>query len=346
MIDPPREEVYGAIKNCKKAGVRVIMVTGDHPSTALAIAKEIGIEGYVVTGEELDRMSDEELSEALNFTGVFARTLPVQKFRIVKALQSRGEVVAVTGDGVNDAPALKAADIGVAMGSGTEVAKESAETIILDDNFATIVDSIEEGRNVFRKIQKVLAWTLPTNGGEAAVILTAFLFGLALPILPVQILWINTVTAVLLGTTLVFEPKEPGLLKGKPTRGEIINKTIAFRIFWVSALITIGTYFLFFRYEDDIARTAAVNIIVFFEIFYLLTSRSLTMSFLETVKMKNRALLPGVLLTILLQLIAIYTPFSGILRLTPIDATIWLEIIVISSSVFILSEAEKIYSRG
>ena len=346
MIDPPREEVYDAIKNCKKAGVRVIMVTGDHPSTALAIAREIGIEGYVVTGEELDRMSDEELEEAVKFAGVFARTLPVQKLRIVKALQSNGEIVAVTGDGVNDAPALKAADIGVAMGSGTEVAKESAETIILDDNFATIVDSIEEGRNVFRKIQKVLSWTLPTNGGEAGVILAAFLLGFALPILPVQILWINTVTAVLLGTTLVFEQKEPGLLRSKPTKGEIINRTIAFRIAWVSLLITLGTYIIFFRYKGHVAITAAVNTIVFFEIFYLLSSRSLNMSFLETAKMKNRALLPGILLTILLQLVVVYTPFSSILRLAPLDITTWLEIVAMSSSVFILSELEKTYSRG
>jgi len=345
MIDPPRKEVYEAIKNCKRAGVRVIMITGDHPSTALAIANDIGIEGYVVTGEEIDRMSDEELSKALKFTSIFARTLPVQKFRIVKALQANGEIVAVTGDGVNDAPALKAADIGIAMGSGTEVAKESAETIILDDNFASIVDSIGEGRNVFKKIQKVLAWTLPTNGGEAAVILTAFLLGLALPILPVQILWINTVTAVLLGTTLVFEQKEPRLLRSKPTKGEIINKTIAFRIGWVSLLITIGTYVLFFRYENEVvARTAAMNTIVFFEIFYLLSSRSLSMSFLETIKMKNRAILPGIILTILLQLIAVYTPLSSILKLASLDVTGWLEIVALSSSVFILSELQKFYS--
>jgi len=348
MIDPPREEVYKAVRDCKRAGVRVVMITGDHPSTALAIAKDIGIGGFVLTGDELDRMNDEELAKALKSTGVFARTLPVQKFRIVKALQANGEIVAVTGDGVNDAPALKAADIGIAMGSGTEVAKESSETIILDDNFATIVDSIEEGRNVFKKIQKVLAWTVPTNGGEASVILIAFLLGLSLPILPVQILWINTVTAVLLGTALVFEQKEPGLLRTKPTKGEIINKEIAFRIGWVSMLMALGTYVLFFRYEhENMARTAAMNTIVFFEIFYLLSSRSLTMSFLRTIKMKNMAIYFGIILTVILQFTAIYNPhLSSILNLEPLDAVGWLEIIVVSSSVFFISEFLKAYPRG
>lgn len=344
MIDPPREEVYRAIRDCKRAGVKVVMVTGDHPSTALAIAKDIGIEGFVVTGDELDKMNDEEISKSLKSTGVFARTLPVQKFRIVKALQGNGEVVAVTGDGVNDAPALKAADIGVAMGSGTEVAKESSETIILDDNFARIVDSIEEGRNVFKKIQKVLAWTLPTNGGEASVILIAFLLGLSLPILPVQILWINTVTAVLLGTSLVFEQKEPGLLRSRPTKGGIITKEIAFRIGWVSLLMALGTYILFFRYEsENVARTAAVNTIVFFEIFYLLSSRSLTMGFFETIRMKNPAIFVGILLTVFLQLTAVYNEqIGGILGLEPLDVSGWIEIIVMASSVFFISEFLKV----
>ncbi len=345
MIDPPREGVFEAIKNCKRAGVRVIMITGDHPSTALAIGQQLGIEGYAITGEELERMDDEELTKSLQHTGIFARTLPQQKFRIVKALQADGEIVAVTGDGVNDAPALKAADIGVAMGSGTEVAKEASETIILDDNFATIVDSIEEGRNVFRKIQKVIAWMLPTNGGEASIILAAFLIGVTLPILPVHILWINTVTAVLLGTTLVFEQKEPKLLRTKPTKGGIIIRSIGFRIFWVSALMAISAYGFFFRYEDvAVARTATMNVIVFFEIFYLLTSRSLNMSFLQILKLKNRVIVPGITLTILLQLAAVYlSPLNTILQLSPLTFTGWLEITLISSSVFFLSEMEKFY---
>ncbi|MFW5935674.1 MAG: cation-translocating P-type ATPase [Candidatus Hadarchaeota archaeon] len=346
MIDPPREGVFEAIKNCKRAGVRVIMITGDHPSTALAIAQQLGIEGYDITGEELERMSDEELTKALQSTGIFARTLPQQKHRIVKALQANGEVVAVTGDGVNDAPALKAADIGVAMGSGTEVAKEASETIILDDNFATIVDSIEEGRNVFRKIQKVIAWTLPTNGGEASIILAAFLIGLTLPILPVHILWINTVTAVLLGTTLVFEQKEPKLLRAKPTKGGLVTRSIGFRIFWVSALMAISAYAFFFRYEDlGMARTATMNVIVFFEIFYLLTSRSLNMSFLQILKLRNKVIIPGIALTILLQLAAVYLfPLNSILQLSPLPPVGWLEIALIASSVFFLSEIEKAYS--
>ncbi|RLI75901.1 ATPase P [Archaeoglobales archaeon] len=344
MIDPPREECYEAIKKCKEAGVRVIMITGDHPNTALFIAKELDINGSVITGDEIEKMNDEELKEVLNKTNVFARILPEMKLRIVKLLQEMGDIVAVTGDGVNDAPALKRTDIGVAMGSGTEVAKESAEIILLDDNFATIVEAIDEGRNVFRKIQKILAWLLPTNVGEGLVVLTAFLLGIILPILPVQILWINTVTAVLLGTTLVFEPREPNLLKLKPITGELLNPAILFRIIWVSLVLVVGTYFLFFRYYENevIARTIAMNTIVFFEIFYLLSSRSIDLSFIKTLKFKNRAIYLGILVMIVLQLVATYSPhFNAILHTAPLDASMWIEIVVVSSLVFLLVELEK-----
>ncbi|ADB57771.1 cation-translocating P-type ATPase [Archaeoglobus profundus] len=344
MIDPPREECYEAIRRCKEAGVRVIMITGDHPSTALFIAKELDISGEVVTGDEIEKMSDDELKEVLKKTNVFARILPKVKLRIVKLLQELGEIVAVTGDGVNDAPALKRANIGVAMGSGTEVAKESAEIILLDDNFATIVEAIDEGRNVFRKIQKILAWMLPTNVGEGIVILVAFLLGITLPILPVQILWINTVTAVLLGTTLVFEPREPNLLKLKPMTEELLNPAILFRIIWVAIVLVACAYFLYFRYDDNemIARTIAMNTIVFFEIFYLLNSRSIDLSFLKTLKFKNKAVYLGIFATIALQLVATYLPnFNKILHTVPLDAGMWFEIVAVSSLVFILVELEK-----
>ncbi|AGK60918.1 ATPase, P-type (transporting), HAD superfamily, subfamily IC [Archaeoglobus sulfaticallidus PM70-1] len=344
MIDPPREECYEAIKKCKEAGVRVIMITGDHPSTALFIAKELDINGSVITGDKIEKMNDEELKKVLKKTNVFARILPKMKLRIVKLLQEMGEIVAVTGDGVNDAPALKRADIGVAMGSGTEVAKESAEIILLDDNFATIVEAIDEGRNVFRKIQKILAWLLPTNVGEGLVVLTAFLLGITLPILPVQILWINTVTAVLLGTTLVFEPREPNLLKLKPITGELLNPAILFRIIWVAIVLVVCAYFLYFRYDENelIARTIAMNTIVFFEIFYLLSSRSIDLSFIKTLKFKNRAIYLGILAMIVLQLVATYSPhFNVILHTAPLDASMWLEIVTVSSLVFLLAELEK-----
>jgi magnesium-transporting ATPase (P-type) len=344
MIDPPRKECYEAIKRCKEAGVRVIMITGDHPSTASFIAKELNIGGNVVTGDEIESMSDDELKEVLRKTNVFARILPKMKLRIVKLLQEMGETVAVTGDGVNDAPALKRADIGVAMGSGTEVAKESAEIILLDDNFATIVDAIVEGRNIFRKIQKILAWLLPTNVGEGIVVLAAFLLGISLPILPVQTLWINTITAILLGTTLVFEPKEPNLLKLKPITGELLNPTILFRIVWVAVVLVACAYFLYFRYGENelIARTVAMNAIVFFEIFYLLNSRSIDLSFIKTLKFKNRAIYLGIFATIVLQLIATYSPhLNEVLHTTPLNASMWLEIVTVSSLIFLLVELEK-----
>ena len=335
MIDPPREESYEAVKKCKEAGVRVVMVTGDHPATALAIARELGIEGKVLTGEDVEKMSDEEFATGI---GVFARVLPEHKLRIVRALQKRKEIVAVTGDGVNDAPALKAADIGVAMGSGTEVAKEASDMVIIDDNFATIVAAIEEGRKVFKKIQKVLAWTLPTNGGEGLAIFSAFLIGLALPILPIQILWINTVTALLLGTTLVFEPANE--LK-KPTKGELLSREIVVRIGWVSLLMVLGAYFLFFSQENDVAaRTAAMNTIVFFEIFYLLSARNLDKSFFAALKRKNPAILPGILAMIALQVIVAQT--QTWLQATPLSIFTWIEILAVSSLVLILSELAKL----
>ncbi|RLI85422.1 MAG: ATPase P, partial [Archaeoglobales archaeon] len=335
MIDPPRKESYEAVKKCKEAGVRVVMVTGDHPATALAIARELGIEGKVLTGEDVEKMSDEEFATGI---GVFARVLPEHKLRIVRALQKRKEIVAVTGDGVNDAPALKAADIGVAMGSGTEVAKEASDMVIIDDNFATIVAAIEEGRKVFKKIQKVLAWTLPTNGGEGLAIFSAFLIGLALPILPIQILWINTVTALLLGTTLVFEPANE--LK-KPTKGELLSREIVVRIGWVSLLMVLGAYFLFFSQENDVAaRTAAMNTIVFFEIFYLLSARNLDKSFFAALKRKNPAILPGILAMIVLQVIVAQT--QTWLQATPLSIFTWIEILAVSSLVLILSELAKL----
>ena len=342
MVDPSRAECYLAIEKCRSAGVRVIMLTGDHPKTALFIARDLGIDGKVLGGDEVANMGDDELEAHLRDVNVFARVSPELKLRIVKLMRRMGETVSVTGDGVNDAPALKSADIGVAMGSGTDVAKESAEIILLDDNFATIVDAIEEGRNIFKKIQKILAWLLPTNLGEGLVVLMAFLLGMELPILPIQILWINTVTAILLGTTLVFEHKEPYLLKLKPMTGGLIDGRMLFRVIWVSIVLVLCAYALYFRYEDRIvARTVAMNTIVFFEIFYLLSSRSLDLSFVRTLKFRNDALYIGVLAMILLQILATYSPLNFYLHATSIDLTAWIEIIGASSVVFFLSEFEK-----
>ena len=223
MIDPPRAEAIVSVRLCQEAGVQVKMITGDHALTARSIAQQLGLRGrdggelIAVTGRELEKVTDADLPELAERAAVFARVAPEQKLKLVRALQSRGHIVAMTGDGVNDAPALKQADIGVAMGiTGTDVAKGAADMLLTDDNFASIEAAVEEGRGVFDNLTKFIIWTLPTNVGEAVILLAAILLGTALPALPVQLLWINMVTAILLGLMLVFEPKERGLMKRPP----------------------------------------------------------------------------------------------------------------------------------
>ena len=215
FIDPPRAEAIDAVGECQRAGIRVVMITGDHAVTAGEIGRQLGLSHKpdVLTGQDLASLDEAELQAAVRRTAVFARTTPEHKLRLVQAFQKEGLTVAMTGDGVNDAPALKRADVGVAMGQkGTEAAKEAAEMVLADDNFASIVAAVREGHTVYDNIMKVIGWTLPTNGGEAMTILAAIALGLALPVTPVQILWINMVTAVALGLTLAFEPTEPGAM--------------------------------------------------------------------------------------------------------------------------------------
>jgi magnesium-transporting ATPase (P-type) len=213
LIDPPRAEAVAAVSECHAAGIRVKMITGDHAATARAIAGMIGLKNpdRVLTGADLDAMDDIALAEAAVETDIFARTSPADKLRLVTALQARGLTVAMTGDGVNDAPALKRADAGIAMGlKGSEAAKEAAEFVLADDNFASIAAAVREGRTVYDNIKKVISWTLPTNAGEAMTIIVALFAGMALPITAVQILWVNLITAVTLGLALAFEPSEAG----------------------------------------------------------------------------------------------------------------------------------------
>ncbi len=283
LIDPPRPEAVAAVAECKSAGIRVKMITGDHASTARAIALQLGLaaDPVAVTGQELDGLDEAEFRRQAQVSTVFARTSPEHKLRLVEALQKDGSVIAMTGDGVNDAPALKRADVGVAMGGkGTEAAKEASEMVLADDNFASIVAAVREGRTVYDNLTKVITWTLPTNGGEAMTIILAILFGLTLPVTPVQILWVNMITAVALGLTLAFEPAEPGVMQ-RPARqaGErLLSGRLLWRILFVSALMVVGTFGMFGWAEArnlpiETARTMVVNTLVVMEIFYLFSVR-------------------------------------------------------------------------
>ncbi|CAD7768205.1 Potassium-transporting ATPase ATP-binding subunit [Candidatus Methanoperedenaceae archaeon GB37] len=349
MIDPPRDEVIDAIKTCKRAGIRVIMITGDHEKTALAIAEKVGIETQgALTGSKLDEIEDSELEAILTDISVFARTSPEHKLKIVQHLQKRGEVVAVTGDGINDAPALRTADIGIAMGiTGTEVSREAADMILADDNFASIVAAVEEGRDVYGKISKIILWTLPTNGGEGLSMMAALLLGLTLPLLPLHILWINTVTAIGLGTTLIAEPKERGLLNRppRPASEPLLQPLIKKLVILVSVLMVTGALTLFLiNLEDegvDVARTITINTIVLFEIFYLLNSKSIDEHVFKRL-LRNKFMLLGVTIVVLLQMLITYHPMMNtIFHTAPLEPAKWPVIILVASSVFFIIELAK-----
>ncbi|KTD13233.1 cation-transporting P-type ATPase [Legionella jamestowniensis] len=285
LIDPPRSEAIGAVAQCHTAGIEVKMITGDHASTAIAIGRQIGLKNVdkVLTGSDLDNMDDAILRNAALETNIFARTSPEHKLRLVMALQSHGMTVAMTGDGVNDAPALKRADAGIAMGkNGSEVAKEAAEFVLLDDNFASIVAAVREGRTVYDNLKKVIGWTLPTNAGEAMTIVLALLLGLSLPVTPIQILWVNLITAVTLGIALAFEPTEEGTMHRPPRpRDEpLLTGSLVWHIILVSILFICGVFGLYFYalergYSLELARTIALNTLVVLEIFHLFYIRNM-----------------------------------------------------------------------
>jgi len=285
LIDPPRPEAVAAIAECHEAGIRVKMITGDHAGTAAAIARQIGLQNTrrVLTGADLERMDDTELALIVADTDVFARTSPEHKLRLVTALQSHGLTVAMTGDGVNDAPALKRADAGIAMGlKGSEAAKEASELVLADDNFASIVAAVREGRTVYDNIKKVISWTLPTNAGEAMTIIVALLLGLALPITAIQILWINLITGITLGIALAFEPTEENTMKRPPRRreealltGELIWHIFLVSILFLAAVFGMYAYAVDRGYSPELARTIAVNTLVVLEIFHLFFIRNI-----------------------------------------------------------------------
>lgn len=285
LIDPPRPETIQAVEECHTAGIAVKMITGDHAGTASAIAREIGLKNpeNVLTGQDLDNMSDTELKKAILETNIFARTSPEHKLRLVTALQAKGLSVAMTGDGVNDAPALKRADAGVAMGQkGSEAAKEAADIVLADDNFASIVAAVREGRTVYDNIKKVIIWTLPTNAGEFLVMILALIFGMVLPITITQILWINLVTTTTLGVALAFEPTEEGTMLRPPRprnesliKGDLIWFIILVSIIFVIGIFGVYSYAMSKGYSIELARTIAVNTLVVMEIFMLFFVRNI-----------------------------------------------------------------------
>lgn len=354
MADPPRPEAARAVAACQKAGIGVKMITGDHAATAFTIAAQLGLADgdtpAVMTGSDLAACSDADLPDVACRTAVFARVAPEQKLRLVEALQARGHIVAMTGDGVNDAPALKQADIGVAMGQiGTEVAKEAADMVLTDDNFATIEAAVEEGRGVFANLTKFIVWTLPTNMAEGLVLLAAIAAGTTLPILPVQILWINMTTAVALGLMLAFEPKEPHVMDQPPrdpTR-PLLTAALIGRIISVSALLLVGVWWLFdwalaSGASAAEARTVAINVFVAVETAYLFNCRSLTRSMFRIGVLSNPWVTAGVAVQILLQAAITYLPaMNRLFRTAPISPAAWVRIAAVAVVAYAVVGAES-----
>lgn len=359
MIDPPRPEAIAAVEVCQNAGMRVKMITGDHALTASAIAAQLGLKGkfdengkglLTWTGQDISKVSDEELIEAVQDIAVFARVSPEQKLRLVEALQARGEVVAMTGDGVNDAPALKQADIGIAMGiTGTDVSKEAADMVLTDDNFASIEAAVEEGRGVFDNLTKFIAWALPANIGQGMVILASILTGVALPMLPVQILWINMTTGGVLGIALAMEPKEANIMDRPPRRPDlpILTGNILWRIVLVGMVILVGAFGLFelaeqAGYSIAEARTVAVNTVAVVQIFYLLNCRSMTKSIFQLGLFSNWWIFGAILGTALLQMTFTYAPFMNFfMSSAPIGLEDWGRILAVGFAGYLLVELDK-----
>ena len=364
MIDPPRPEAIASVRKCQEAGIAVKMITGDHLITARAIAGQVGLKGreedgklVALSGRELEKLSDAELPEVAERTAVFARVAPEQKLRLVRALQSRGHIVAMTGDGVNDAPALKQADIGVAMGiSGTDVAKGAAAMVLMDDNFASIEAAVEEGRGVFDNLTKFIVWILPTNLGEALLLITAIFLGLPLPALPLQLLWIN-LTDTLLGLPLTFEPKEADLMRRPPRvpKRPLLTRPLVLRTALVSLIMLAGGLGLFLwelRVEQAglaAARTTVVNVIVLIEALYLFNCRSLNHSVFAIGLFTNRWAIAGSLAMVAAQVLFTHAPMMNkLFHSAPISGASWLRIVAVAAAVFVVVEIEKWlrYGRG
>jgi Ca2+-transporting ATPase len=360
MIDPPRQEAKKAIADCKRAGIKVMMITGDQKVTAVAVAEELGLPpGEAVTGLELSQMSDQELSDRIGRISVFARVEPIHKLRIVNAMKLKGYTVAVTGDGVNDGPALRAADIGIAMGiKGTDVAREASDMVLTDDNFASIVAAVEEGRVIFSNIRRSVFYLLSTSMGELFTWITAILIGIPLPVVAVQILWINLVTDGVCTIPLGLEPKHSNVLVEPPRRQKagIVYNGMLWRIVFIALLMSIGTIFIF-RWEFpnvglDKARTIAFCMLVAFQWFNALNARSDQQSLFKLGVFSNRLLLAAIGVAVLLQVMVIYTPpFQKLFYTVTLNLGDWGVIVLTAAGLFVVEElrkliAPRIFNRG
>jgi Ca2+-transporting ATPase len=355
LMDPPREEAAQAVALCQSAGIKAVMITGDHPGTAKAIASRVGIidkETAVLTGQDLEHRSPEELAQLVEHTRVYARIAPAQKIAIVKALQARGEFVAMTGDGVNDAPALNQANIGIAMGkTGTDVAREASDMILLDDNFATIVTAVRDGRRIYDNIRKFVKYTMTSNSGEIWTIFLAPLFGLPIPLLPIQILWINLVTDGLPGLALAMEPEERKIMQRppRPPDESIFSGGLWQHILWVGLLmggVSLATEMWAYTTNVEQWQTMVFTVLTLSQMGNVLTIRSERDSFFQRGPLSNLWLLGAVLLTFALQMATIYVPF-----LNPIFHTMPLTLdqlglcLLLSTIVFVAVEIEKWVQR-
>lgn len=353
LIDPPRPEAIEAVAQCHGAGIRVKMITGDHRGTAAAIGAQIGLlnPDRVLTGTDLDAMDDAALGVAVLDTDIFARTSPEHKLRLVTALQAHGMIVAMTGDGVNDAPALKRADAGIAMGlKGSEAAKEAAELVLADDNFASIAAAVREGRTVYDNIRKVISWTLPTSAGEAMTIIVALLFGLTLPVTPIQILWINTVTAVTLGVALAFEPTEENTMRRppRPRNEPLLTGDLGWHIVFVSALFLAGVFGIYAYALDqghsiDLARTTAMNTLVVMEVFHLFFIRNIYGTSLTWKAARGTKVVWATVITVTAAQFAVtYLPaLQGIFGTEPVPILDGVVIVSVGVILFAIIEIEK-----
>ena len=358
LLDPPRKEAIEAVKECHGGGIRVTMITGDHKITAAAIAKMLGIgDGKTaITGAEIEEMDTATLQERVRDVDVFARASPEHKLRLVKAIQANKQIVAMTGDGVNDAPSLKKADIGVAMGiKGTEVTKEAAGMILADDNFASITAAVKEGRTVYNNIEKAMLFLLPTNVAQALVIAVAIFFGFTMPITAPQVLWVNMVTSVALGLVICFEPHEIDVMQRPPRAVDrsIVTGFGVWRIIFIGLALLAYTLLAFFWIKsqgasDALARTVAVNAITIGQAFYLLNSRYLLDSSLSLkAHMGNRYLPLGILAVVILQLLFTYTtPFQAMFGNEAIPLWVWPRLLAGGLVFFLAVEAEKLIIRS